>query len=197
MIQKKEEAKKEEAKKADAKKEEAKKEEAKKADAKKEEAKKEETKKEAPKKEDDKKNEGKKDEAKKEDAPKEGEKKGDDASGDGDESNDPHKPMKSVSATLSTVSNPKVVKSKDGVSVNFDVDTTVTKISAPDEPQYEMINNMASALSKHVPHAVVANNYGPNQQVFKDAMTVHKEEEQRRIEDKKEEKLREEAKKKA
>ena len=60
------------------------------------------------------------------------------------------------------------------------------RISAPDDPKYSMIHNMSDAIKRHVPHAIISNNYGPSQIPFKDMMTVRAEDAKRRIEEKKE-----------
>ena len=184
--------------KADAKKDDAAKKEGgdKKDDAKKEEGKKEEGKKDEGKKEeggDDKKGDAKKDDAKKDDAKKDDAKKDDakkdDAKkedGDDGEKDPPEKPPKVVNAEMATVSNPRVEKTKDGVAVVADVTQTNMRISAPDDPKYEMIHHMADALRKHVPQSVISKNYGPSQIVAKDAATVRAEETKRLIEEKKE-----------
>ena len=172
---KKEEGKKEEGKKEEGKKEEGKKEEGKKdgGDEKKGDAKKDEAKKDDAKKDDAKKDDAKKDDAKKED-------------GDDGEKDPPEKPPKVVNAEMATVSNPRVEKTKDGVAVVADVTQTNMRISAPDDPKYEMIHHMADALRKHVPQSVISKNYGPSQIVAKDAATVRAEETKRLIEEKKE-----------
>lgn len=172
---KKEEGKKEEGKKEEGKKEEGKKEEGKKdgGDEKKGDAKKDDAKKDDAKKDDAKKDDAKKDDAKKED-------------GDDGEKDPPEKPPKVVNAEMATVSNPRVEKTKDGVAVVADVTQTNMRISAPDDPKYEMIHHMADALSKHVPQSVISKNYGPSQIVAKDAATVRAEETKRLIEEKKE-----------
>ena len=177
-------------KKDDAKKEEGKKEEGKKEEGKKEEGKKEEGKKEEGKKEgaDAKKDDAKKDDAKKDDAKKDDAKKDDAKKEDGEdgEKDPPEKPPKIVNAEMATVSNPRVEKTKDGVAVVADVTQTNMRISAPDDPKYEMIHHMADALRKHVPQSVISKNYGPSQIVAKDAATVRAEETKRLIEEKKE-----------
>ena len=172
---KKEEGKKEEGKKEEGKKEEGKKEEGKKdgGDEKKGDAKKDDAKKDDAKKDDAKKDDAKKDDAKKED-------------GDDGEKDPPEKPPKVVNAEMATVSNPRVEKTKDGVAVVADVTQTNMRISAPDDPKYEMIHHMADALRKHVPQSVISKNYGPSQIVAKDAATVRAEETKRLIEEKKE-----------
>lgn len=167
------------------------------AEPKKEEGKKEEGKKEEPKKEEGKPADG----AKKEDAKKEGDKEDakKPAADDEDEEDkpEPKKPNKVITAEYATVGNPRVERTKDGVTVIADVNQTNMRITSPDDPKYSMIHNMSNALKQHIPHAIVSNNYGPSQQVAKDMMTVRAEDAKRRIEEMKENKRKEAEKKKA